>query len=263
MSPLATRFLSASLLAPPVLAAIFFGPPYSDLLILLCGALMAWEWARLCSQGQRDAAFLLVIAVALLVPALGAFGYWWSAAALLLAGAVTAAALAWRSGGARSAWLAFGLLYVGLFCLAFQAVRLRGWEPVVWLLLVVWATDIGAYFAGRGIGGPKLAPRISPNKTWAGLVGGMLAAGAVAAVAGPWLPHAGGPTGWVVPLAVCLAVVAQMGDLLESFYKRRYNAKDSSNLIPGHGGILDRADGLMAALLVMVGIVLTVKGALE
>jgi phosphatidate cytidylyltransferase len=261
MSPLATRCLSALVLAPPVLAAIYFGPPYSDVLAIVCGALMGWEWARLCSHGQVDAAVVSAVCVALLVPALGAFGQWQFAIAALGAGAVVAAALARSGGGARRGWLFFGLLYVGLFCLAFLAIRARGWEPVFWLLLVVWATDIGAYFAGRGIGGPKLAPRISPNKTWAGLIGGMLSAGAVAALFA-LSPSAFGASLWMVPIAMCLAVLAQMGDLLESFYKRCYNAKDSSNLIPGHGGILDRADGLMAAALAMAGFMLVTKGAM-
>jgi len=248
-------------LAPPVLAAIYLGPPYSDLLAVVCGGLMGWEWARLCSEDRRDLAFAVAVALPPAVPVLGAFGLWEAAVALLLAGALAAVGLARSSGGGRSAWLGFGLLYVGLFCLAFLAIRLRGWEPMVWLLLVVWATDSGAYFAGRSIGGPKLAPRISPNKTWAGLIGGMLSAGAVAALFGLWLATVGTSLATVL-LAMCLAVVAQMGDLLESFYKRRYNAKDSSNLIPGHGGILDRVDGLMAAALVMACFMVTAKGAL-
>ena len=116
--------------------------------------------------------------------------------------------------------------------------------------LVVAGLVAGAYFAGRGIGGPKLAPNVSPNKTWAGLIGGMLSSGAVAAVLGLWLAQF--QTSLLsLLLAMLLAVVAQMGDLLESFLKRRYGAKDSSNLIPGHGGVLDRADGLMAAGLVL------------
>ena len=119
----------------------------------------------------------------------------------------------------------------------------QGRDLVFWLLAVVWATDIGAYFAGRGIGGAKLAPAISPNKTWAGLIGGALAAALVGIIAARLLGSG------AIPLAVggmALAVVAQGGDLLESWCKRRFGVKDSSHVIPGHGGILDRVDGLLA-----------------
>jgi phosphatidate cytidylyltransferase len=114
----------------------------------------------------------------------------------------------------------------------------------VWLLLVVWTTDIGAYFAGRSIGGPKLAPRISPGKTWAGLVGGMAAAGLV----GGLLTALAGAGFWLAAgLGALLAAVAQAGDLFESRLKRHAGVKDSGHLIPGHGGLLDRIDGLVFA----------------
>ena len=116
---------------------------------------------------------------------------------------------------------------------------------VLWILAVVWSVDIGAYFAGRGFGGPKLAPAISPNKTWAGLFGGAAAAGAVSAAAVPWL---GRPLIIMVLFGIILAVISQAGDLLESWCKRRFGVKDSSHIIPGHGGILDRVDGLLAVL---------------
>jgi len=127
--------------------------------------------------------------------------------------------------------------------------------PLLWLLFVVWATDIAAYFVGRGIGGPRLAPGISPGKTWAGLAGGMLGA---AVVGGAVAAASGGPAGLAVMVALVLAVVAQAGDLFESFLKRRAGLKDSGTLIPGHGGVLDRLDGLLFAapayaLLVAVG----------
>ena len=116
---------------------------------------------------------------------------------------------------------------------------------VFWLLAVVWATDIGAYFAGRGIGGPKLAPSISPNKTWAGLIGGALSAGLVGTLAAGLTDS---DATLLVVGGMILAVVAQGGDLLESWCKRHFGVKDSSHIIPGHGGILDRVDGLLAVL---------------
>jgi phosphatidate cytidylyltransferase len=121
-----------------------------------------------------------------------------------------------------------------------------GRETVLWVLVCIWATDIGAYFVGRTAGGAKLAPRISPGKTWSGLIGGM----AWAAVASAATGYAFG-LGETVPLAIAgavLAVVGQGGDLLESAAKRRAGVKDSGHLIPGHGGLLDRIDGLMAVL---------------
>jgi phosphatidate cytidylyltransferase len=133
-----------------------------------------------------------------------------------------------------------------------------GRETVIWIVLCIWATDIGAYFTGITAGGAKLAPSISPSKTWSGLVGGMAFA-AVASAAVGWLFHQGN----TLPLALigaCLAVVGQLGDLLESVAKRRAGVKDSGNLIPGHGGLLDRIDGLVAALVAVAVVRLAVGG---
>jgi phosphatidate cytidylyltransferase len=140
-----------------------------------------------------------------------------------------------------------GVIYVGLPALALVWLRNHvpgGAEHVLWLFLVVWATDIFAYFAGRSIGGAKLAPSISPGKTWAGLYGGMAGAGLTGGV----VALAFGAGFWPASvLAALLAVVAQIGDLFESALKRRAGVKDSGHLIPGHGGLLDRIDGLVFA----------------
>ena len=141
-----------------------------------------------------------------------------------------------------------GLAYAGTVALAPVALRRDpeyGLVALLFLMAVVWASDIGAFFAGRLIGGPKLAPVVSPNKTWSGAVGGTLGAvaagGAVAAAAGLVNSLA------VVCLALLLSVVSQAGDLFESGVKRRFGVKDSSRLIPGHGGLMDRLDGFLAA----------------
>jgi phosphatidate cytidylyltransferase len=143
-------------------------------------------------------------------------------------------------------WNFTGILYIGLpvLCIA----QLRGMEPhglwlTLWLFATVWATDIGGYAFGRTLGGPKLAPRISPNKTWAGLLGAMLCAAATGAGFAQALPG-----NWLAATLTggALAVVAQMGDLFESWLKRRAGVKDSGALLPGHGGLLDRIDGLLA-----------------
>ncbi|MEA2998587.1 MAG: phosphatidate cytidylyltransferase [Sphingomonadales bacterium] len=141
----------------------------------------------------------------------------------------------------RRVAMGWGYIYIGVPAFALAVLNWAWWELVLWLMLVTWATDIFAYFVGRGVGGPKLARRISPHKTWAGLIGGMLGAGLVGAVAGQLLDidstfrWAGAP----------LALLAQFGDLYESAVKRRCGVKDSGSLLPGHGGVLDRVDGLL------------------
>lgn len=152
-----------------------------------------------------------------------------------------------------SGWGWGGVFYVTATCLSFILLRDESLTLMIYLLAVVWATDIGAYFSGKQIGGPKLAPRLSPNKTWAGLFGGMLSAVTVGGILSFFFAF---PVHIVQAalLGASLAVVAQMGDLFESWLKREAGMKDSSGLIPGHGGILDRVDGLTftAPLLVVV-----------
>lgn len=143
-------------------------------------------------------------------------------------------------------WRLIGLVYVAIPCACLLWIRSQtdgGWL-VLTLLLAVWATDIGAYFAGRIIGGAKLAPAISPNKTWAGLIGGMIAAALITLIATSFSPYPASASGalWV---GMAIAVLGQVGDLFESWLKRRAGVKDSGSLIPGHGGLLDRIDGLI------------------
>lgn len=188
------------------------------------------------------------------VIAFGVLWEWWG-----LVRRITAAVLG------RLAWLAGGILYVAgataVLWLARNSPALaeRGWLVVLNILLPVIATDIGAYFAGRTIGGPKIAPRISPSKTWAGLVGGMIAAGATLAAINLMTGRGHDQTVmsfvlFLVLLGAGIAVVAQAGDFFESWMKRRAGVKDSGNLIPGHGGLFDRVDGLLPVLL-MVGLI--------
>ena len=171
----------------------------------------------------------------------------WPALALVATGGALAALLA---PAGRRAWSAAGVVYAGALV---SLVLLRadvqyGFLAVVFLFAVVWVTDILAYFVGRAIGGPKLWPRVSPKKTWSGAVGGavaaMVAGSATAAIAG--LTHV--PA--VAVLALGLSVVSQAGDFAESAIKRRFGAKDASHLIPGHGGLMDRLDGFLAAVLI-------------
>jgi phosphatidate cytidylyltransferase len=145
--------------------------------------------------------------------------------------------------------LAAGVLYVGLACIAVIWLRndeLAGRPNVLFLVLIVWASDVGAYCVGRLIGGARLAPLISPSKTWAGGAGGLAAAVGMGILVGV-LTTGGGSLWRIALVAACLGMVAQAGDLLESLIKRRFGVKDSSRLIPGHGGLLDRLDGMLAA----------------
>lgn len=270
VSELTKRILSAIVLAPVVLAAIYFGPPYSDILILVAGVLMAWEWAVI--TGSKSLDLLMATQTLTVLGALGCatFGYHQIALIVLLVGAIatyfSAHLLKGDDGPARAKWCTFGVLYLGLACLSFQWVRVNSLNLILVLLVAVWVTDIGAYFVGRSLGGPKLAPRISPKKTWSGFLGGVtLAALAVASM--PFILDFGATEDHKKALIFLvsggvLAAVSQCGDLLESHLKRRHGVKDSSRLIPGHGGILDRADGLMAAALVLGAYLLVESGEL-
>jgi phosphatidate cytidylyltransferase len=165
--------------------------------------------------------------------------------------------------GAFVGWMIAGLIYAGALLLAPILLRrdgAHGFTALMFLFAVVWATDIAAYFAGRAIGGPKLMPAVSPNKTWSGALGGALGGVAAGLIVVQCAGIAIAPA--LVILALILSVVAQGGDLLESAIKRHFGAKDSSALIPGHGGLMDRIDGFLtaAAAAVMVGLA---RGGLE
>lgn len=249
-SSLRTRVLSALVLLPVVLALLYFGGLGFALLLALAAVLMAAEWDRL-TGGATDGGIIslsgFALALSLLVVLfLGYRGHGgWALAALPPLALILA--LLSRVGGRDLVWPVLGLFWLGLPCLALLWLRLgdSGLLAVSWLFLAVWCCDTGAYFAGRGIGGPKLAPRISPKKTWSGLLGGML----LAAIASALLAMAAGQTGMALfaLLGALLALISQAGDLAESAVKRHFDVKDSGALIPGHGGILDRVDGILFA----------------
>lgn len=248
---LKTRILSALVLAPLVLLALYFGGLALVVLVSVAGAVMGWEWARLCSNGGKlgSAGLVSIVTLAALAPLFVLFPGSAVAPTVLGFGAAVAAALAVAGGARRDAWLPLGLVYIGFACLALlwlRSVPQGGRELVLWLFAVVWAADSGGYFVGRAIGGPRLAPRISPGKTWAGLIGGILAAALVGVLAAGLL---GREATLLVVGGMALAIIAQGGDLLESWVKRRFGVKDSGHIIPGHGGILDRVDALLAVLL--------------
>ncbi|MCC7271268.1 MAG: phosphatidate cytidylyltransferase [Alphaproteobacteria bacterium] len=252
------RIASALVLAPAAIAAAWAGGWAFAILVAVFAVGMAWEWSRLCSRGgpieRRGAAIILTIAAATGAAAAGAFV---PAMVALAAGTAVVVAVQQRT---AAPWLpATGTAYIGLAMIAVLVLRgpaaAAPW-PVFWLFAVIWSTDIAAYAAGRTFGGPRLAPALSPRKTWSGLIGG---AGAAAIAGGlvAWLLGSPSP-GLAAALGGALAVVSQAGDLAESAAKRYFGVKDASGLIPGHGGMLDRLDGFMAAVLALVALELLV-----
>lgn len=256
---LRTRILSSLVMMPAMLAAIWYGGAVFAALIVAMAAVLAWEWHGLLAPRARGLATVAIAGVAGCVAA-AAFDLRFAAALAAVAALVAALAAASGRRGFDLALLGFGPLYVGVPAAALLALRGDfGFAATLWLFASVWATDIGAYAFGRTIGGPKLMPRVSPNKTWAGLVGGMLCAAGVG-LAGVRVPEFQAvPWPVLMALGAVLAVVAQVGDLFESGVKRRQGAKDSSNLIPGHGGLLDRVDGVLTAVPAAVAVLTMIR----
>lgn len=248
---LRARAVSAAVLAPPVLAVVWVGWPWFEAMVSCAAGILAREWWRLCGcRGASQAGILLAVAVVapVIVAATGRFDLALAAAA---AGAAVVVAV-----GRGDVWSGAGALYIAIPCLAFVwlgADAATGRMTVLWLLAAVWAADVGAYGFGRVIGGPRLAPALSPNKTWAGFAGAVVCA-AAASVA--FAAVAGAGAGLTIVLTgAAIGAAAQAGDLVESAAKRHFGVKDTGGLIPGHGGLLDRVDGLMAASVVAALIV--------
>lgn len=246
---LAQRIASSVVILPPVLLALWLGGTTFLLLMAGVAGLVAWEWCGLVDRsagarlkliaGVAAAASVLVVAVA-------------GAAYGLVFAVAAAGAYALATRAASGFWKP--VLVAGLFVgavPAFAAHWVRalpelGFETALWLAASVVITDVAAYVSGRSIGGPKLWPRVSPKKTWAGLIGAMVATAAFGTAAGLFV---GGAEPWrLAVVGGLLAVVAQAGDFAESAVKRHFHAKDSGTMIPGHGGILDRLDGQIAVM---------------
>lgn len=249
-SDLRTRIISALALVFIGLALVWVGGDAFGVLLVIAAGLMGWETSRMhASAPLINYVFGLVLA-ALVLAAMFLPVLWAVVLAVMLAGAVFL--------GHQRPWavlLAAAAITAG--CYTLQILRSDfgiGWT--LWLLVVVVASDVGGYFAGKMIGGPKILPRISPKKTWSGTVGGWVLAALVGTVA--YTAGLGGVG--IVLLSVLVAVAAQIGDLLESSMKRRAGIKDSSNLIPGHGGLWDRFDGTIGASCAL-GLVLALGGA--
>lgn len=247
-SEMPKRLASALVLGAVALGAVLASPWTFLVLVIAGGAIVAWEWGRLTRGTRFDAiagiqtvaVAVIAILVALAQPGLALFA---------LAAAIVFICLLGLKSGAL-AWPVAGLLYAALP--AWSLVWLRG-NPalgataLLYILAVAWTTDTASYVAGRLIGGPKLAPRLSPHKTWSGLIVGALAPALVGYAFAVFLTDTSGPRLALVSIAIGAA--CQLGDLSESAVKRHFGAKDMSQLIPGHGGLLDRIDGLLMAAL--------------
>jgi len=241
-------------MAPVAFAAAWFGNWPFIALVTAAGIALAWEWTRITFGQMTPSGRILMVAAALLPLA----GWLEPMRGVALAGlGVILAALPPVPEGRSRFWAPLGAIYILLPQFALIVIREQGRWLLLWVLFLVWATDSGAYFAGRLIGGPKLAPKVSPKKTWAGLAGGMVAA----ALVGWSIRNGEGVAAWHLALiSALLAVVAQAGDLAESALKRYFGVKDSSQLIPGHGGVFDRLDGLLAVAPVVAAMTLLWPG---
>ena len=258
-SGLALRAASAAVLAPVALGTAYLGGPVFIAAVGAAGVLAWLELRRLLGRPAVDVAS--VAGVAGLAAVCTLFIMQGVAAAAAAAGAAALVVAGAERGGLRPRAAGLGgagvILFVVVATLALRGDNPVGRATIFWLFAVVWASDTGAYLAGRTLGGPRLAPRISPAKTWAGACGGVVAALGASILLGWLMPLAG----WVAerpPIALLAAagvlgsVIGQLGDLAESALKRRVGADDSGRLIPGHGGILDRGDSFAAAALALI-----------
>ena len=241
------RVVSAVILGLAVLLLAWLGGLPFRIFCALLTALIYYEWTAMVDAERRSRPAFLTgwIAIAVTMALIVANLYAFSVLAILAGGA--AVAVAARTTG-RGPWMALGILYAGFSGLALAALRddtTLGLIAMAFVFAVFWATDIFAYFCGRALGGRKLAPRISPGKTWSGAIFGMLAGIAAGTAVALLTLERGGL--WVPLLCAVLSVSSQVGDLFESWMKRRYAVKDSGRLIPGHGGVMDRVDGLVFA----------------
>ena len=243
---LVMRIAVAAVLIPLAVAIAYAGGWLWTALVTLAAIGLFVEW--LAIVGLAGATRVTVPGVAALAVAglCFAIGRLDAALIVLSVGFVAVVSIAPE----RRSWAAAGFLYAAAAEIASVLVRLdpaKGFAALMFVLLIVWVTDSGGYFAGRGIGGPKLWPRVSPKKTWAGAAGGFAASLAVAA---GFAAFDLGRIGPLLMLSGALSVVSQLGDLFESAVKRRFDVKDSSHIIPGHGGLMDRLDGFVAAVVV-------------
>ena len=245
---LVLRVCSALVLAPLAIGIAYVGGWPFAVFWGLAAMGVLWEWISLVAGSDRRTVLMTGGASLALAVALVATGHLLAAVIVLAMGTLGVAALApakWRT------WIAAGVPYAGALGVAPVVLRSDGEDgflAVIFLFAIVWTTDIVAYFAGRAVGGPKLMAQVSPKKTWSGAIGGTLAAVVVAFVLAKAMALSG--LFAIAMLAVVLSVARKAETCSKSFLKRRFGAKDSGHLIPGHGGLMDRLDGFVAASVV-------------
>jgi phosphatidate cytidylyltransferase len=242
-----TRPLFGVVLALIVVGAIFAGTPYLAVVVAVAVFTAAREWHRIVGPGRTP---LEIVPTTVALWLMLIVFVWWprgfAPPVILLGGTLLVLAVAAMRRN-NPLWQAGGVLYLGLPALALMMLREippHGAWLVVGLFIAVWATDTGALVSGNLIGGPRLAPKLSPNKTWAGTIGGIVAAAVLEAV---YIAVIGGHVWAAALFGAALAACAHLGDLFESWVKRRFHIKDSGGLIPGHGGVLDRIDSTLSA----------------
>jgi len=241
---LLTRILSAAILAPVAIVVAYVGGWPFALFWTAAALAILWEWMGLVAAANRVALAAGVVAIVVSAPC-AMLGRPLAALSVIAIGAIAAALSALPQ---QRGWAAGGVIYAGLMLMAPLLLRgdgMIGAEALFLLFAIVWTTDVLGYFAGRAIGGPKLAPSVSPAKTWSGAAAGVVGAAIVVALGARFVPQARLTT--LIAVAVALSIMSQLGDLLESAFKRRFGTKDTSQLIPGHGGVMDRLDGFWAA----------------
>jgi phosphatidate cytidylyltransferase len=244
-SDFSTRLVSGLVMAVIAAGALVAGAAAFNGLVVVLALILSWEWGRLVHGRGAEIVIAVHVGAAALAVGLAALGFVGLGLLALPIGAILATLL---SLGRHSLFAGLGVFYAALPAVILIWLRsdpTYGLRAAAFVILVVIAADTGAFLAGRGLAGPKLWPSVSPNKTWAGLFGGVLAGGISGALMALAVP--GSSALRLGTTAAVLAFLAQMGDLMESAIKRRFGAKDTSALIPGHGGIMDRLDGLVIA----------------
>ena len=249
MSSLKKRTLAALVMLPVVIGVVYAGYPLTDMLVLLVGSALAWEWARMTAKNNHDVyvlSYLLSLVASTLIyntPMTVAF-----IAALTL--------FVWlvAKGEKRRLLITLGVVYISVGVGALLWLYyLIGKYGLMWYIIVVCGVDIGGYIVGSNLKGPKLAPKISPNKTWSGLIGGVTLSAVLSVAYIATLDMIANQNSDIkdkllfAAIAAVIAIIAQIGDLVESAIKRKVGVKDSSRLIPGHGGVFDRIDGMIFA----------------
>lgn len=278
LTNLQKRILSAAVLLPVAIAAIHFGHPYFTVLVAIFAGVMGWEWTSVVAHERASPETSPVPApsagwrgMAISAGAISVFvvlltGFDAHIGAILggtFAGVAMTGVAASRIDRAKAPWVALGVAYVAIPAAALVAIRSDqafGLAALLWIIAMVVAADTGGYLVGRTVGGPKLAPRISPNKTWSGL-GGAVAGAALAGLCTAFiLNHTN--VFMLTLISAVLGLLEQGGDLVESAFKRHFGVKDTSQIIPGHGGVLDRVDGLLAVAVAVLAINLWAGGSI-